>query len=256
MIEQSALRRPLQHAGLLVLLVVVLVASTISTAVAKPAFVGVASVARRSQGTIGRPCTVIDILRGGGGVVVEEEDDDDDEDEEEEDEEEEDEEEEEEAEIDPSLAKAAMRSSVKAKKKQRKSTKKEMNEKLASNAPAKTYKRKSKGGLLKAIGVPYVIRAFINPFTVFAMTKLYFRSLFDPFYLKQVSVPGRRRPMPQRLPLFGFVLLLSVSFLAICTCTCVGWLSGWLVTTNNNSDSNKILTLMGPGCMNRPIRCC
>ena len=49
----------------------------------------------------------------------------------------------------------------------------------------KSKKKSSGGGLIKKI--PYIVRALANPFTVFAMTKGYFASLFNIDYLQEVS---------------------------------------------------------------------
>jgi hypothetical protein len=94
--------------------------------------------------------------------------------------EEEDSEEEEEEELDPKLTKSAIESSSKSKKKKTVAAKKEVSSTLKS-------KKKAKTSMMKAMKVPYIIRAFMNPFTVVAMIKAYFASLFNFNYLKEVS---------------------------------------------------------------------
>jgi len=92
-------------------------------------------------------------------------------------EEEEEEEEEEYDEIDEKLSKAAKAAMEKARKKKEESTKKAISK--------ATKKRKT--SLFKLLRVPYVLRAFLNPFTVAAMTKHYLASLFNVNYMEDVS---------------------------------------------------------------------
>jgi len=91
---------------------------------------------------------------------------------------EEEEEEEEYDEIDEKLSKAAKAAMEKARKKKEESTKKAISK--------ATKKRKT--SLFKLLRVPYVLRAFLNPFTVAAMTKHYLASLFNVNYLEDVSL--------------------------------------------------------------------
>jgi hypothetical protein len=55
---------------------------------------------------------------------------------------------------------------------------------------AKTAKKKSKTSLYAAV-VPYIVRASMNPFTLFAMVKAYWISLFDLDFLKKKEVAGQ-----------------------------------------------------------------
>ena len=50
----------------------------------------------------------------------------------------------------------------------------------------KVSKKKRSSGTSVLKKIPYILRAFMNPFTVFAMTKGYFASLFNIDYLQQV----------------------------------------------------------------------
>ena len=89
-----------------------------------------------------------------------------------------DDESEESEELDTSLASSAVKSAVKKKEEAataaKKAVKKAVNTKLA--------KKKSGGGLR----IPYILRACLNPLTVFAMTKAYWASLFNLEYGKEV----------------------------------------------------------------------
>jgi len=109
---------------------------------------------------------------------------------EEDDEEEESESEDEEEEVlDAKLAAAALKSASKAKAKQTsarvKAVKTAVNTKLSESLPAKKTAPKKKLSLAKAFKVPYILRAAMNPFTVFAMTKAYWASLFNLDYLQK-----------------------------------------------------------------------
>jgi hypothetical protein len=93
--------------------------------------------------------------------------------------------------FDAALAAAALKSATKTKIKaaQQKSAmlKKTVNAKLASSASASSKKSSPKKGnpLSKMIRIPYIVRAALNPFTFFAMTKSYWASLFNLNYLQQ-----------------------------------------------------------------------
>lgn len=87
-------------------------------------------------------------------------------------------EEEEDHKFDPLLTKSAMKSISKAKVKKATLTKQTMSAKLK-------VKKKSRGGILKALMVPYIIRASLNPVTLFSMTKAYFASLFNLNFLEK-----------------------------------------------------------------------
>ena len=80
---------------------------------------------------------------------------------------------------DVKLSASAVAAARKAKSKESKQSKKKVNASLK-----KSTKKKRSSPLKK---VPYILRAILNPFTVFAMTKGYFLSLFDIDYMKQVS---------------------------------------------------------------------
>ena len=106
------------------------------------------------------------VARGGADIDFDEEDEDG----------EGDDEVEEELELVPKLAKAAIQSTAKVQMKKSIATK----EAVSSSLKIKKPKRKG-----KAFTVPYVIRSFMNPFTVFAMTRAYFGSLFNLNYMKE-----------------------------------------------------------------------
>jgi len=97
-------------------------------------------------------------------------------------------EEEEIVEIDPKLTKATMKSITKTKKKMESSSKAAINSKLS--------RTKKKRSFLK--GVPYIIRASLNPITFLAMTKAYFKSLFDFNYLKKDESQNLRSAMEEK----------------------------------------------------------
>jgi len=82
------------------------------------------------------------------------------------------------------LSASAKKAMEKAKTKKKAEVKKSVS---ASLSKSKTKAKKSKGtspSVLKKI--PYIVRALVNPFTVFAMAKGYFASLFNIDYLQEV----------------------------------------------------------------------
>lgn len=91
-------------------------------------------------------------------------------------------EDEDESKMDPKLTKSAISSTTKVQAKKTSAAKEAVSAKLKNP-------KKQSGGLLKALKVPYFVRACMNPFTVVAMTKAYFASLFNLDYLKEVCRP-------------------------------------------------------------------
>uniref|UniRef100_A0A7S1YH44 Uncharacterized protein n=1 Tax=Grammatophora oceanica TaxID=210454 RepID=A0A7S1YH44_9STRA len=83
------------------------------------------------------------------------------------------EEDEEDEELDPSMVNSMLKSSRKSKAKAAAAVKAEVSSQLKS----KTTKKQSRRSIVSHI--PYIIRASLNPFTVLAMTKAYFQSLFN-----------------------------------------------------------------------------
>lgn len=81
--------------------------------------------------------------------------------------------------MDPKLTKSAMLSTIKVSAKKAAATKETVSSTL------KVKKSTKKGSLIKALQLPYFVRACMNPFTVFAMTRAYFASLFNLNYLKE-----------------------------------------------------------------------
>jgi hypothetical protein len=78
------------------------------------------------------------------------------------------------------LAASAVKSS-------QKSTKVQVAAVMAKTKVVHKRKKRRTKSLLAALSVPYVLRAFLNPFTVFAMTRCYFASLFNIHYMTDVS---------------------------------------------------------------------
>ena len=89
-------------------------------------------------------------------------------------EDEEEEDEEEHVELDPKLAKATQQKAATIKTKMVKE---------AVAAVVKPPKKKSSVSLMSMLHVPYIIKACLNPFTFFQMTKAYWSSLFKLDYL-------------------------------------------------------------------------
>ena len=156
---------------------------------------------------------VSDTLRGGAAatkrsaaskvLVEDDEDDDEDEDEDEYDDEEEDddedvvvtkkssakmvedddeEEEEEEDSVDPKLAAAAMASTAKAKAKVQAKKTGQVKQAMSKGLSKKKVSKSS------AFAIPYILRAFLNPFTSCSMVKHYWISLFNLDYPPKVRV--------------------------------------------------------------------
>jgi hypothetical protein len=121
-------------------------------------------------------------LRGGATLEVDEDDDD------LEIESSDEEYEEEEETLDPKLAKAAQASAVKLKAKATATAKAAVSAKLETPAP-----KKKKSSLFKIFKIPYIVKALVNPFVVWQMTRGYFASLVNLDYLddKKVSVSFR-----------------------------------------------------------------
>lgn len=91
------------------------------------------------------------------------------------------------------LSKSAVRATSKAK------AKKTFQAKAAVSATlTKPKKSKSSRSILKALHVPYLIRACLNPLTVIAMTRAYFASLFNISYLEEESSQGLRSALEEK----------------------------------------------------------
>ena len=141
------------------------------------------------------------ILRGGATKADDDEDEyeyeDEDDfevvDEEDEDEEEDDEEEEEEEEEmhDAALAAAALSSAQKTQRKLKTAQRKAVKQEVASKLAPSKKKKKSRGVAKQFL--PYIIRASLNPFTVWSMARVYFASLINVDYMKD------RTPSDQEL---------------------------------------------------------
>lgn len=126
------------------------------------------------------------VSRGGATIPVEDDDEEEESDYEVDDEEEEEEEDET---YDATLAAAALKSVEKQQQRKRAKKHKEVKEEVV----AKLTKKKKKSGSLVRKVVPYIVRASLNPFTLVAMVKSYWVSLFDVDYLK------KRTPTHQEL---------------------------------------------------------
>jgi hypothetical protein len=98
--------------------------------------------------------------------------------------------------LDASLSASAVQSAIKSKVK-RESAKKQaaklaMSEELKSSPVDSSSKKiKKKPSSVSLFRVPYVIRAFLNPATVFKMTVAYWASLFDLDYLSLKEAPAQ-----------------------------------------------------------------
>jgi outer membrane biosynthesis protein TonB len=151
------------------------------------------------------PTSALLVARGGATAVDEDDEESEDEEEElavvneeEDDEEEEEEKKEEEEKAEAKLAAAKLASATVKKTRKAKSKKaatkkasvkkvlkaKLTKAKLTKEKPAVTKKEKKKGSLLKFLRLPYIVRACLNPFTVFAMTRAYWASLCNLNYGK------------------------------------------------------------------------
>jgi hypothetical protein len=91
--------------------------------------------------------------------------------------------------FDAKMAKSALQATQKSKAKQTANVKKVMSAELKA-APSKKRASSSSHNLLKLLHVPYIVRATINPITLFRMTRAYFASLFNLNYLKEVRNMG------------------------------------------------------------------
>jgi hypothetical protein len=146
-------------------------------------------------------------LRGGDDGTADDSDDDDDESDQD------DSDEEEEAEVesakeaappaakegldDASLSASAVRSAIKTKVKReiakKQAAKRAMSDELKSvpvESSSKKLKTAKSSSSVSFFRVPYVIRAFLNPVTVFRMTIAYWASLFDLDYMKRREAPA------------------------------------------------------------------
>jgi len=86
-----------------------------------------------------------------------------------------------ESEEEESISKSVVAAAKKSRKKKTKSVKKAVSASL-SKTKSPISSKKEKTSLLK---IPYVVRMFMNPLTVFAMTKAYFASLFNINYMDE-----------------------------------------------------------------------
>ena len=92
--------------------------------------------------------------------------------------------EDEEEEEDVKLTTAAVKATEKVRAKKTASAKSAVNAGLASEASKKSVAKKKKS----SFKLPYVVSAFLNPFTVIAMTKAYWASLFNLNYITKVCI--------------------------------------------------------------------
>jgi len=84
---------------------------------------------------------------------------------------------------DTKLSASAVKALKKAQAKKKAHAKKTVSASLKTKAKAAPKKSSGSGGIFKKI--PYIVRALMNPFTVFAMTKGYFASLVNIDYLQE-----------------------------------------------------------------------
>lgn len=88
-----------------------------------------------------------------------------------------------EVEEDTKLSASAVKALKKAQAKKKAQTKKTVSASLKTKTSSTKTKPKSSGGLVQKI--PYIVRAVMNPFTLFAMTRAYIASLVNIDYLKE-----------------------------------------------------------------------
>jgi hypothetical protein len=101
--------------------------------------------------------------------------------------------------LDAALSASAVRSAIKTKVKReiakKQAAKRAVNAELKTSKPAVESKKKVKKSASSASAsffrIPYVVRAFLNPVTVFKMTIAYWASLFDLDYLKKKEAPSQ-----------------------------------------------------------------
>lgn len=95
-----------------------------------------------------------------------------------------DESEEDEKEIEQEIEKLSA-STKKVMEKSNKKRKAQVKQAVSDSLSISKKKKRSSGGTNVLKKIPYIVRAFMNPFTVFAMTKGYFASLFNIDYLQE-----------------------------------------------------------------------
>lgn len=84
-------------------------------------------------------------------------------------------------------------------KKLNQKSKRIVNDAMEKSKPIKISKtKKRRKSILKMLRVPYIIRASLNPFTVFTMTRLYFASLFDINFMDEDSAKGLRSALEEK----------------------------------------------------------
>lgn len=100
---------------------------------------------------------------------------------------------------DVNLAASAVAAVAKAKKKKSEAAKRAMSRAILESklaVEAKRTKKKKSRSLFKKI--PYILRAFANPFTVLAMTKGYFASLFNIDYAQEDASQNLRSALEEK----------------------------------------------------------
>lgn len=155
---------------------VALVATMLMAVVTADAFMGGPSTTFVSQRIT--PVSPVALVVRGGATTATSEDEDIEFESSEDEAVEEESEDESEDELDPKLAKSAQAKVASVKTKVAKAA-----VQAAVAASIKPKAKKSSGGLLKLLHIPYIIRACINPFTFIKMTRAYFGSLVQLDYL-------------------------------------------------------------------------
>lgn len=123
---------------------------------------------------------------------------DDDEVEEESDDQDDDDEEVEEDQEESSLSKATQASLEKIKKQKRENVKEVIQASLPSSKKKKTKKSRSSSFPSSSVSIPYIFKALLNPFTVWAMTKGYFASLFNIDYIQEDASQTLRSALQEK----------------------------------------------------------
>lgn len=102
----------------------------------------------------------------------------------------------EEEEVSSTLSKSTLSAVKKSQAKASSSSKAAVNASLKKSPSLHKKKKKTKKASI--IRIPYIVRACLNPFTVLAMAKSYFASLFNIAYLEQESSQGLRSALESK----------------------------------------------------------
>lgn len=93
------------------------------------------------------------------------------------------------------LAASSVKAADKSKSKKKSRAKSAVNEGLAAETKKASPSKKKKSSKLR---IPYILKACLNPFTVFAMTRAYFGSLFNLEYIKKDTSQNLRTALEEK----------------------------------------------------------